>query len=157
MKAENIRIVRHIGTISGNATGMMKDLNIVSVNGGAYQYDLREWSVDYAACGEGISFDSDEAQRLVALLSSCFNKDFPTVDIHVEAAADEDELTSFLHQKNVSFIDKRAAGGALWVTGGHEYDAIMAECEAIGFKFQFSEKGGKQTKNQPGWYCSKKK
>lgn len=144
MNADNIRIVKHIGTISCNSTGMMKELNIVSIDGGDMIYDLREWSVDHGSCGAGISFENDEAKRLAAILSSCLGGE--------TTPAEGDELVSLLNRKNISFVDKRSAGGALWVIGGHEFDSVMAECEVLGFKFQYSEKGGKQTRNQPGWY-----
>ena len=44
---EDIRVIKQIGTISDNKDGWQVDLNIVSVNNGPFQYDLRKWSLDH--------------------------------------------------------------------------------------------------------------
>ncbi len=62
------------------------------------------------------------------------------------------DVLELLKQEGVSFIDKRAAGGALWVIGGHELDDMMAHIKRKGLAFVFSEKGGKATKGQSAWW-----
>ncbi len=63
----------------------------------------------------------------------------------------------FLNAKGIEYIDKRMKGGALWIIGGHELDSVMLTCGEMGFKFFFSEKGGKITKGAPGWYLRAKR
>ena len=66
------------------------------------------------------------------------------------------KIADILKEKGISFIDKRDLGGALWIIGAHELDGLMEELKAQGFKFYFSEKGGKTTKGQPAWFIQKK-
>jgi len=67
-------------------------------------------------------------------------------------ASQKTDVLEILKQEGVSYIDKRAAGGALWVIGGHELDEIMAQIKRKGYAFVFSEKGGKVTKGQSAWW-----
>lgn len=68
----------------------------------------------------------------------------------------DEELFEFLGRKNITYIDKRDKGGALWVIGGHELDQIMLDCRELGFNFSYCARGGKTTKSRPGWYLSGK-
>ena len=61
-------------------------------------------------------------------------------------------VCDLLTEKGISYTDKRYNGGALWVIGDHSLDSIMLELAEKGYKFLYSEKGGKQTKGKPGWY-----
>ena len=176
---EDIRVIKQIGTISNNEGNWQKELNIVSINNGPFVYDLREWSLDHTTSRKGISFDDEEAKVLLAVLKECFKDggEGITIDLYPEAykadksgqfempALTEDEpeqlsdeaLYSLLKEKGIEFIDKREKGGALWIVGGHELDSVMTACGELGYRFYFSEKGGRITKSQPGWYLPKKK
>ncbi len=141
-------------------------------------YDLREWSLDHSSSRNGITFSSDEAEVLFAVLKECFKDGGVDISIdrypeaykvdatdqmditgtQVEKTEQSDEtLYALLNEKEISFIDKREVGGALWIVGGHELDDIMLACKELGFRFFFSERGGRITKNKPGWYLRKKK
>lgn len=61
-------------------------------------------------------------------------------------------VLEILKQEGVSYVDKSAAGGALWVIGGHELDDMMAQLKSKGYAFVFSEKGGRATKGQSAWW-----
>lgn len=64
----------------------------------------------------------------------------------------ESVVLSTLKFSGVKCVDNRIQGGALWVLGDHELDQMMEGFKDKGYRFVFSEKGGKATKNQPGWW-----
>ena len=61
-------ILAEIGVISERSKGWRKELNLVSFNGNAPKYDLREWAPNHEKMGKGITLNSDEAQELYKLL-----------------------------------------------------------------------------------------
>ncbi len=61
-------IKEHIGVLSESAKGWTKELNIVSWNGGAPKYDLRDWSPDHEKMGKGVTMTEAEVQKLKELL-----------------------------------------------------------------------------------------
>ena len=68
------------------------------------------------------------------------------------------DLVGFLKGKGLEIIDKRERGGALWVVGGKELDAILKETRKLyGALWTFSQNGGKATGNRTSWFtkCSK--
>lgn len=168
MNASDIRIIKPVGTIAETPTGMQLELNIVSIDGGEIVYDLREWSLDHDKVGQGISFDASGAEVLLASLKECFKDGGEGIDINtvgipviseVQRSVPKAEsldidmtVVELLKDAGISYTDKREKGGALWVIGGHELDDEMSRFAEKGYKFFFSEKGGKQTKGQPGWY-----
>lgn len=172
---EDIRVIKPIGTISDPECCWQKELNIVSINNGPLKYDLREWSLDHASFRNGVSFENDEAKILLAVLKECFkdggedisinlypgsykaDKDGQITMITETQEADDFEqsdetLFSLLKERKLAYTDKREKGGALWISGGHELDELMHICENMGYKFLFSEKGGRITQGAPGWY-----
>ena len=172
---EDIRVIKQIGTFSDPECTWQKELNIVSINNGPFKYDLREWSLDHASFKNGVSFENDEAKVLLAILKECFKDggEDITIDLYPGAykadkdgqvtmiiePTDPDEdgnadevLFDFLKERHIEYTDKREKGGALWIVGGHELDELMMACGELGYKFLYSEKGGRITKGQPGWY-----
>lgn len=174
---DDIRVIKQIGTISSGEGNWQKELNIVSVNSGPFSFDLREWSLDHASYRDGITFDNEEAMVLLAVLKECFKNggEDITIDLYpwaykadksgqIEMILDQpksdqsdDELFCYLAEKGLEYIDKREKGGALWIVGGHELDEVMLACAELGYKFFYSEKGGRITKNLPGWYLRGKR
>jgi hypothetical protein len=61
-------IVKHFGVISEDKGGWRKELNMVSWNGRAPKFDIRDWSPDHEKMGKGITLSKDEAAKLVELL-----------------------------------------------------------------------------------------
>ncbi len=174
---KDIRIIMPVGTISSGTGNWQKELNIVSIDDGPFQYDLREWSLDHTSTGDGISFSNDEALVLSALLKECFKEgeeiDFsqleqkhkagfgqtmmPEINNEPASSQDDSALFDILKKNNLEYSDKRPKGGALWIVGDHALDKVMMECLEHGYKFYFSEKGGRVTKGAPGWYLMSKK
>ena len=62
-------IKENIGTLSESAKGWTKELNLVSWNGAAPKYDLRDWAPEHEKMGKGITLNADEVQELYKLLS----------------------------------------------------------------------------------------
>ena len=54
---------------SESAKGWKKELNLISWNGAAPKYDLRDWSPEHEKMGKGITLSPDEVQELYKLLS----------------------------------------------------------------------------------------
>ena len=69
-----------------------------------------------------------------------------------------DDLKAFFKSKGLEVIDKRSAGGCLWVVG--EKDAISSVVQEAGKTYgaygNYSA-GGRATKNRPGWFTKCKK
>lgn len=49
-------ITEHLGVIAAYSTGWKKELNIVSWNGGAPKYDIRDWDPNTNICREVLLF-----------------------------------------------------------------------------------------------------
>lgn len=70
----------------------------------------------------------------------------------ISANAPADDLLSILTSHAVEVIDKRTAGGALWVVGGPELEPVMDGLAGRGFKFVSAPDGSRATKHRPGWW-----
>lgn len=62
-------INQHIGVLSESAKGWKKELNLVSWNGRAAKYDLREWAPEHEKMGKGITLSVEELKALKHLLN----------------------------------------------------------------------------------------
>ena len=63
-------IEKSIGILSENAKGWTKELNLISWNGAAPKYDIREWSPDHEKMGKGVTLTEAEAEKLKELLQN---------------------------------------------------------------------------------------
>ena len=57
-------IVEEIGVLSENAKGWKKELNLISWNGAAPKYDIRDWSPEHEKMGKGVTLTKDEVIQL---------------------------------------------------------------------------------------------
>lgn len=62
-------ITKEIGSISENAKGWKKELNLVSWNEREPKYDIRDWSEDHQKLGKGITLTGEEIKRLRDILN----------------------------------------------------------------------------------------
>lgn len=62
-------IVEHIGVLSENAKGWTKEINIISWNGAAPKYDIRDWAPEHEKMGKGVTLTAEEVQKLKEILS----------------------------------------------------------------------------------------
>ena len=63
-------IVKELGVISEGARGWNKELNLISWNGNAPKYDIRDWSPDHEKMGKGVTLSDDEVKKLKELLGA---------------------------------------------------------------------------------------
>lgn len=62
-------IVEELGVLSEGTRGWRKELNLVSWNGAAPKYDLRDWAPEHEKMGKGVTLTKAEAKELAILLS----------------------------------------------------------------------------------------
>lgn len=63
-------IKKEIGVLSESSKGWRKELNLVSWNGAAPKYDLRDWAPGHEKMGKGITLTENELEKLKAILES---------------------------------------------------------------------------------------
>ena len=61
-------IKQEIGVLSESSRGWRKELNLVSWNGGAAKYDLRDWAPNHEKMGKGVTLTEDEVRKLREIL-----------------------------------------------------------------------------------------
>jgi hypothetical protein len=61
-------ILKTYGIISIEKGGWKKELNLVSWNGRAPKFDLRDWEPGHEKMGKGITLDREEAEKLAEYL-----------------------------------------------------------------------------------------
>ena len=61
-------ILEEIGVLSESVKGWKKELNIISWNGAAPKYDLRDWSPGHEKMGKGITLTAEEISVLSKIL-----------------------------------------------------------------------------------------
>lgn len=61
-------IVERIGVLSENAKGWTKELNLISWNGAAPKYDIRDWAPEHEKMGKGVTLTAEEIQKLKEIL-----------------------------------------------------------------------------------------
>jgi hypothetical protein len=66
----NCEIVMQLGVVSQSGTGWTKELNLVSWNGRAPKYDIRDWSPGHEKMGKGVTLSREELLALRDLLNS---------------------------------------------------------------------------------------
>ena len=63
-----------VGTISESARGGTKELNMISWNGAAAKFDIRDWAPEHEKMGKGITLSQEEAEALYELLGKALGK-----------------------------------------------------------------------------------
>ena len=61
-------IVEEIGVLTTYTTGWSKELNLVSWNGGAPKYDIRDWSPDHSRMSRGVTLHEKEMRLILDLM-----------------------------------------------------------------------------------------
>ena len=62
-------ITKRIAVLSTNARGWERQLNMISCNGAAPKYDIRDWSPDGSRMAKGISMTAEELKTLKDILN----------------------------------------------------------------------------------------
>ena len=61
-------IVEELGVLSENTKGWRKELNLISWNGAAPKYDIRDWSPEHEKMGKGLTLSEEEYESLKKLM-----------------------------------------------------------------------------------------
>ena len=61
-------IKKSIGVISQSPKGWTKELNLVSWNGAAPKYDIRDWDPEHEKMGKVVTLTEDELRKLKELM-----------------------------------------------------------------------------------------
>lgn len=62
-------ITQELGVLSESKSGWTRELNLISWNGAAPKYDIRDWSPEHEKMGKGIALSADEIKTLKTILS----------------------------------------------------------------------------------------
>ncbi|MDD2217564.1 MAG: PC4/YdbC family ssDNA-binding protein [Eubacteriales bacterium] len=83
----SFEIIEHICIISdGRQEGYTKELNYVAFNGKAPKWDIREWNSDHTKMTKGLTFTSDEIQRIAEAVNLHIRPDEDIYDPEEETA-----------------------------------------------------------------------
>lgn len=69
-----------------------------------------------------------------------------------EILEEDFDLMSYLQSHDVEIIDKRSAGGSLWLVGGWELKEVLDPLKPRKIYFRYTAKGGRVTKRKPAWF-----
>lgn len=69
MSKFNYEIVETIAVLSEGSKGWQKELNLISWNGRAPKYDLRDWAPEHEKMGKGVTLSKEELLTLKEALS----------------------------------------------------------------------------------------
>lgn len=64
MSELKFEIIRNIGILSESKNGWIKEVNMVSWNGGEPKYDIRSWNSNHTRMGKGVTLSAEEFSRL---------------------------------------------------------------------------------------------
>jgi hypothetical protein len=65
----NYEILMQIAVLSQAGSGWTKELNLISWNGHAPKYDIRDWSGDHSKVGRGVTLSREELLALRDVLN----------------------------------------------------------------------------------------
>ena len=61
-------ITQELGVLSTSKKGWTREINLISWNGAAPKFDIRDWSPSREKMGKGIALSADEVARLREIL-----------------------------------------------------------------------------------------
>lgn len=70
MSEIKFEIKQHIGILSESPKGWHKELNLISWNGKAPKFDLRDWSPEHEKMGKGVTLTNEEVKKLQQILAA---------------------------------------------------------------------------------------
>ncbi len=59
-----------IGVLAAYSNGWTKEVNLISWNGGAEKYDIRDWDANHEKMSRGITLREEEVEKLLELLGN---------------------------------------------------------------------------------------
>ncbi len=92
-------IKEHLGVITRYESGWRKELNLVSWNGGAPKYDIRDWDPYHERMSRGLTFHAAEMRKLADLYISSNNR---------KAVQEGEQLEAQRRERRSAYRRKRA-------------------------------------------------
>ena len=68
MSEIKFEIQKELGTLSESGKGWTKEVNLISWNGAAPKYDIRDWAPNHEKMGKGITLTEEEVRTLYKIL-----------------------------------------------------------------------------------------
>ena len=62
-------ITQELGVLSESKSGWTREMNLISWNGAAPKYDIRDWSPGHEKMGKGIALSAEEVEKLKKILA----------------------------------------------------------------------------------------
>ncbi len=62
-------ITEELGVLSESKSGWRREVNLVSWNGAAPKFDIRDWAPDHEKMGKGVSLTAAEIEKLKEILA----------------------------------------------------------------------------------------
>ena len=69
MSEIKFEIQKELGTLSESGKGWTKEVHLISWNGAAPKYDIRDWAPNHEKMGKGITLTAEEARALYKILA----------------------------------------------------------------------------------------
>ncbi|MDT8861582.1 YdbC family protein [Alkalihalobacillus sp. MEB130] len=69
MSELKFEIIETVAVLSEGSKGWNKELNLISWNGRAPKYDIRDWAPDHSKMGKGVTLSEEEITILVEAVS----------------------------------------------------------------------------------------
>lgn len=69
MSEIKFEIQEELGTLSESTKGWTKEVNLITWNGAAPKYDIRDWAPNHEKMGKGITLTAEEAEVLYKILA----------------------------------------------------------------------------------------
>ena len=63
-------IEQELGVLSESSKGWKKEFNLISWNGAAPKFDIRDWAPNHEKMGKGITLGVEEAEALKNILNN---------------------------------------------------------------------------------------
>ncbi|MFZ5968368.1 MAG: YdbC family protein [Bacillota bacterium] len=63
-------IKESVGVIGEGSKGWQKELNLISWNGKAAKYDIRDWDPNHEKMGKGVTLTAEELKKLRDILNN---------------------------------------------------------------------------------------
>lgn len=114
-------IKKEIAVLSKNSKGWQRELNLISWNGNAPKYDIRDWAPDHEKMGKGLTLTKEEAKALAAAL--CDTVEDAERDEKVYRRRDRMYLLEDAKQQLADYLDEEE--DELQIPDGVDLDVLV--------------------------------
>lgn len=142
MTTIKFEIKQQIAALSASQKGWRKELNLISWNGYAPKYDIREWDPTHTKMGKGVTLTDPELKELYATLKGLFEESVeekPSINVEKElgrwnstAPLFYDEMKNVVAYMNeMQLTDEEKKSLFIGTNNGHAEVALKNEIESL--------------------------